>query len=73
VNNTTNLDYSQTVAVKCEQCNGIYFEQVVHLRKASRLLTGTEKDAFIPVPVFACKSCGHVNEEFLPKEASRVE
>ena len=69
----TNLDYSQTVAVNCEQCKGIYFEQVVHLRKASGLLTGTGKPSYIPIPVFACKACGHVNKEFLPQESKGVE
>ena len=31
-------------------------------------MTGTAQDALLPIPVFACSKCGHVNEEFLPKE-----
>jgi len=38
------------------------------LRKASRFITGTAQDALIPIPVFACSKCGHVNEEFLPSQ-----
>jgi len=36
------------------------------LRKASKFLTGTAQDALIPIPVFACGKCGHVNKDFLP-------
>ena len=31
------------------------------LRKASRFLTGTPNDALIPIPVFACTKCGHID------------
>jgi hypothetical protein len=37
------------------------------LRKASKFLTGTPQDALIPLPVFSCSKCGHVNTEFLPE------
>jgi len=63
-----NLDLSQTAPVTCEKCQHLYFEQVVHLRKASGLLTGTGKPTYVPIPVFACTKCGHVNVEFLPTE-----
>jgi len=63
-----NLDMSQTSAVTCDDCGGVYFEQALVMRKASGLLTGTGQPSYIPIPVFTCKNCGHVNEEFLPKE-----
>jgi uncharacterized Zn finger protein len=68
--NTPNLnfDISQTTPVSCEKCGDIYFEQALHIRKVSGLLTGTGQTSYLPIPVFACKSCGHVNTEFLPKE-----
>ena len=40
----------------------------VKARKASGILTGTGKTSYIPIPVFNCRDCGHVNEEFRPKE-----
>jgi len=63
-----NVDINQTNAVTCDECNEIYFEQTLLMRKASGLLTGQSKPSYIPIPVFACKACGHVNGEFLPKE-----
>jgi DNA-directed RNA polymerase subunit M/transcription elongation factor TFIIS len=66
------LDISQTTAVTCDECGHTFFEQVLHLRKASGFLTGTGKDTFVPIPVFACKKCGHINQEFLPKEVEEL-
>ena len=63
-----NLSIDQTQPVECEKCNHQYFEQALHIRKASGLLTGTGQTTYMPIPVFACKACGHVNTEFLPKE-----
>jgi len=68
-----NIDISQTQAVVCEECNHVHFEQVVVLRKASGLLTGTGQPTYIPIPVFACTKCGHVNAEFLPKEVKDID
>jgi|TARA_R110000803_G_scaffold120834_2_gene188894 hypothetical protein len=64
-----NVDINQTTPVLCEECNENLFEQAVIIRKASGILTGTGKTGYVPIPVFSCKGCGHVNVEFLPKEA----
>lgn len=63
-----NFGLDQTLPVECDECGSIYFQQGVHLRKASGILTGTGKPTYIPIPVFICGKCGHVNDEFLPKE-----
>jgi uncharacterized Zn finger protein len=73
MNNQVNVDISQTQPVTCEECGGVYFEQGLILRKASKFLTGTGQDGFIPIPVFNCKKCGHVNQEFLPKEIKELD
>jgi len=68
VNTNLNVSLDQTLPVECEECGGLYFEQALHIRKVSGLLTGTGQTSYLPIPVFACKACGHVNTEFLPKE-----
>jgi predicted nucleic-acid-binding Zn-ribbon protein len=68
-----NVDINQTSGVTCEECGGIYFDQALVIRKASGLLTGTGTPAYIPIPVFSCKKCGHVNGEFLPKEVQSLD
>lgn len=62
-----NIDLKKTQEVTCEKCDGKVFTEGLMLRKASKFLAGTAQDALIPLPVFACSACGHVNEEFLPE------
>jgi|TARA_R100000030_G_scaffold98081_1_gene87649 uncharacterized Zn finger protein len=68
-----NVDISQTSGVTCEECGGVYFENGLIIRKASGLLTGTGQPTYIPIPVFNCRKCGHVNSEFLPKELTKLD
>lgn len=58
---------SNTKPIVCENCGNDVFVEGVKLRKVSRLLTGDTKDAVLPIPVFVCSKCYHVNKEFLPK------
>ena len=64
---STNANINQTSAVECEKCGYLYFGQGVHIRKVSGILTGTGKPGLLPIPIFYCLSCNHINEEFLPK------
>ena len=73
MNNQLNVDITQTSSVTCEECGGVYFEQGLILRKASKFLTGTGQDGYIPIPVFNCKKCGHVNKAFQPKEIEKLD
>jgi len=60
------LDFSQTTPITCEKCKGQLFKEVMLIRKASRFVTNAPQDSYVPVPVFACTKCEHVNDEFLP-------
>lgn len=68
-----NISLEQTTEVLCGSCDHENFVQVLRLRKASGLLTGQDKPSYIPIPVFACNECGHVNEEFLPREIKSLD
>lgn len=63
-----NISLDQTQAVECDDCGKTYFQEVLHIRKASGILTGTGQTSYMPIPVFACTACGGVNAEFLPPE-----
>ena len=63
-----NVDMSQTTAEVCESCENETFIQVYQMRKLSALLSPTGEPAMIPIQVFACAKCGHINKGFLPKE-----
>lgn len=63
-----NIDFSQTTAETCEECGSKTFSQVFLVRKLSALLSPTGTEAKIPIQVFACSKCGHINKGFLPQE-----
>ena len=63
-----NVSLDKTVPIVCEKCENEIFIEGMLLRKASRFITGTAQDGIIPIPVFTCSKCGHVNEEFLPMQ-----
>ena len=62
-----NIDLSQTTEEVCEKCGNNTFVQVYQMRKLSALLSPTGQEAMIPIQVFACAKCGHINQGFLPK------
>ena len=63
-----NISLDKTTGITCDKCDNNIFIEGMLLRKASRFITGTAQDAMIPIPVFTCSKCGHVNEEFLPMQ-----
>jgi len=62
-----NISLDKTTPIVCDECGGETFNQVTYLRKVSKFIAGTDQDALIPIPSFACTKCGFVNAEFQPK------
>ena len=58
------IDFSKTTEIACEACNGKTFKQTLLLRKMSALVAPGGQETIIPMQVFACEKCGHVNKEF---------
>ena len=63
-----NVDFNQTTAEICEECENDTFTQVYRMRKLSALLSPTGQETMIPMQVFACVKCDHINSDFLPPE-----
>ena len=61
-----NIDIKSSTPLTSPDGNHVFAEGVI-IRKVSKFVAGTAEDAVIPIPVFMCSKCGHVNEEFLPK------
>lgn len=64
VNIPVGLDNTDEIA--CDECGGNTFHPAFLLRKVSALISPTGKETVVPIQVFACDSCNHVNKEFLP-------
>ena len=58
------IDMSQTTQVQCEKCENSTFKQTLLIRKMSALVSPNGQETIIPMQVFACEKCGHVNKEF---------
>jgi RNase P subunit RPR2 len=53
--------------VLCEKCEGQIFEPAFLFKKLSAILSPNGQEMMIPMQVFKCKECGHINKDFLPK------
>ena len=58
------IDIKQTTPVKCEKCENQTFKQTLLIRKLSALMSPNGQETIVPMAVFACEKCGHVNAEF---------
>jgi len=54
--------------VICDKCQNPTFRQVVLLKRVSAAIAPSGNTSFLPMPVFECSNCGHVNTELLPKD-----
>lgn len=71
MNQQQNVSLKDTTAIVCEECSHDVFTQKYLLRSLSRFVTGSPQDAMIPVPIFECSKCGHVNKDFLPPKEEK--
>ena len=67
-----NVDLSQAKTMECEKCQCKAFKQSLMLKKLSALISPTGKEALIPVAVFVCEQCGHINKEFEDAEIQQA-
>jgi DNA-directed RNA polymerase subunit RPC12/RpoP len=64
-----NVDISQADDVKCDNCGHDVFVPVFHIKKVSAIMSPNGQEIIAPMQVFGCNKCGHINEEFMPREA----
>ena len=60
------VDLSNSVEYVCESCSHDTFETAFKLRKIPAIASPSGEEMLVPIQVFACKECGHINKEFLP-------
>lgn len=66
-----NVPFSQTTALECENCGSELFQEVLMVRKISKILIGAPQDMLQPLAIFACVKCHHVNEDLKPKQENQ--
>ena len=62
-----NINPEDLTDVVCESCGSQFFEPTFLFKKISAILSPNGKESMIPMQIYKCSDCGHVNKEFLPK------
>jgi hypothetical protein len=52
-------------SIECDICQNIHFVPVFIIKHISALISPTGQEMIVPVQVFKCDKCNHVNERFL--------
>ena len=60
------VDLTQAETILCEKCSNGLFIQSFFLKKLSAVVSPTGQEAVIPVQVYSCGSCGHINSKLNP-------
>ena len=60
-----NVDLSSVDNVKCNECDNETFVPAFIIKQVSALMSPTGKETLVPIQLFKCSKCGHVNEKFL--------
>ena len=63
-----NINPADCEDVLCEKCENQTFQPAFMFKKISAVLSPTGAEALIPVQVYSCIECSHINAGFLPKE-----
>jgi len=64
-NQKISINLNDALDIKCGECENNYFIQTFQIKKLSALVSPNGKETMIPIQLFQCSKCGHVNEDFL--------
>ena len=63
----TEKDILDSKSAVCDECQNQVFKNEFLIKVISPLVSPTGKELHVPIPVFACSKCGHVNKSFMPE------
>lgn len=66
--NSIKINLNDVEDISCDECGSKYFAPAFIIKKLSSLLSPSGKESFMPIQIFQCISCNHVNEEFKHNE-----
>ena len=64
------VDLTHSITLECEECKCKAFKQTLMLKRLSALVSPNGQESIIPVAVFCCEQCGHINKDFQEAEIS---
>ena len=68
----SNIDLTHAKDIVCDKCGSQCFEQTYLFKKLSAVLSPNGQETMIPLQIYRCADCGHINDIFLPKKAASL-
>lgn len=62
---TMNINPTELEDVQCDNCENFTFVQVALMKRLPSIISPTGKETFMPMNVFSCAVCNHINETFI--------
>tara|TARA_R110001583_G_scaffold58367_2_gene174113 strand:- start:432 stop:635 length:204 start_codon:yes stop_codon:yes gene_type:complete len=59
------VDITEADDVCCTKCQGVYFKQLVRIKKISAIMSPTGQEIIFPVQIVKCDRCGAIDESIL--------
>ena len=59
------LNIKDTESLKCDACGNYTFIKSYFIRRVSPLMSPTGQETMVPIQLFKCSNCGHINKKFL--------
>ena len=66
-----NINPEDLEDVHCDKCGCQTFEPVMLFKKLSAVLSPTGQTSLIPLQLYKCTDCGHINDEFIPNNGGK--
>ena len=60
------VNIKDTETIVCEKCGNGLFIQSFFLKKISAIVSPTGKESIVPIQVYSCGNCGHINRKLNP-------
>jgi|TARA_R100000458_G_C8204151_1_gene193727 DNA-directed RNA polymerase subunit RPC12/RpoP len=60
-----NLNLDNATDISCDECGSTAFVQVFLIKRISPLVSPNGQEMMVPLPLFKCSSCEHINESFI--------
>ena len=57
------VDLNSAENIACDECGSEHFSPAFVIKQVPALLSPTGKQTLIPIQIFKCNNCSHVNDE----------
>jgi len=65
MNQNINIDLNNVDNIKCDECENETFVPAFVIKHISALMSPTGQETMVPIQLFKCSKCDHINERFL--------